>query len=81
MREPSRKKPDNITHQINQANNHRFLDRPDEAEALLHRVLEKAPGHPNAHWLFSGLRKATDRSHVDVLEDLVPPTENPRALA
>lgn len=75
------KNPDGITHQINQANNYRFLDRLDEAEELLHRVLQKAPGHANAHWLVSGLRRATDRRHIERLEQLVVQTENPRALA
>ncbi len=73
------KDPDSIPFQINQANNHKFLDRLDEADKLLQRVLEKAPGHPNAHWLLSGLRKAKDRSHVDVLKTLLTKTQNPRA--
>lgn len=75
------KAPENITHQINLANNCRFLDRLDEAEDLLNRVLEKAPNHPNAHWLVCGLRKARDRSHVELLEGLAGQTGNPRALA
>jgi len=75
------KAPDDIVHQINTANNHRFLDRLDEAEALLRKVLTRAPKHPNAHWLVSGLRRARDRSHVDELERLVKQTGDPRALA
>jgi tetratricopeptide (TPR) repeat protein len=75
------KSPDTISFQINQANNHTFLGRLGEAEALLGRVLETAPAHPHAHWLLSGLRKATDRRHVDLLEQLAARTANPRALA
>ncbi len=75
------REPHNIPFQINLANNHRFLDRMDEAEALLESVLERAPDHPNAHWLVSGLRKAKDRSHVDRLQKLIGSTDNPRALA
>ncbi len=75
------KEPDSIHFQINQANNHIFLDRLEDAEVLLQRVLENAPEHPNAHWLISGMRKARDRSHVDLLEGLVARTRNPRALA
>lgn len=75
------KDPDSVTFQINRANNYRFLDRMDEAEVLLKRVLEKAPGHPNAHWLMSGLRKAQDRTHVERLEELIAKTNNPRAIA
>jgi tetratricopeptide (TPR) repeat protein len=76
------KQPDNLGFQINLANNHMFLDRLDDAEVILTRVLEKAPAHPNAHWLLSGLRKATDRSHITELENLVSQeARNPRALA
>jgi tetratricopeptide (TPR) repeat protein len=73
--------PGNVMHQINLANNYRFLDRLDEAEALLRDVLQKVPQHPNAHWLVSGLRKARDRSHIDTIEKLAAKTRNPQALA
>ena len=67
---------------INQANNHMFLNKLDEAEDLLKRALELRPGNPNAHWLLSGLRKATDRDHVSQLETLVQQDRhNPRALS
>ena len=75
------KSPDSVTHQINLANNRMFLDRLGEAEIMLERVLAAVPGHPQAHWLVSGLRKATDRRHVDTLEGLVTRTGNPRGLA
>lgn len=75
------KEPDNIQFQINQANNHRFLNRPDDAEALLEKVVAKAPAHPNAHWLISSLRKAKDRSHVETLERLLSKTSHPQAVA
>jgi hypothetical protein len=59
-----------------------FLDRLDEAETLLQRVLAQRPSHPNAHWLLSNLRKAQNRDHVEVLERLVRDEgRNPRALA
>ncbi|MEO0437576.1 MAG: sulfotransferase [Pseudomonadota bacterium] len=73
--------PESIPFQINLANNHRFLDRTSQAENILERVIERVPGHPNAHWLVSGLRKATDRNHVRVLKDLIGRVRNPRALA
>ena len=76
------KRPDSIQFLINQANNHMFLDRMDEAEELLNRALELRPENPNAHWLLSGLRKATDRKHIDLLEQLVKKEgKNQRALA
>lgn len=74
--------PDRIPYLINQANNHMFLDRLTEAEELLNRVIAQAPGHPNAHWLISGLRRATDRRHVEVLEQLVQKSgQDSRSLA
>ena len=76
-----KKEPASVAFQINLANNRRFLDQMDEAERLLQRVLEQVPAHPNAHWLVSGLRKATDRSHVEQLEGLIKQTKNPHALA
>ncbi len=75
------KNPDSIPFQINQANNHKFLDRLDEAEVLLKQVIARVPEHPNAHWLLSGMRKAKDRRHVETLESLVDKTTHPQALA
>lgn len=76
------KQPDGIPFLINQANNHMFLDRLDDAEVLLNRVLEQQPSHPNAHWLLAGLRKVRNRDHVEVLERLISEQpRNPRALA
>lgn len=75
------KSPGNVAHKINLANNRRFLDRFDEAETLLREVLERAPEHPNAHWLVSGLRKAKDREHVDTLRRIAGKHRNPQALA
>ncbi len=76
------KQPDSIQFLVNQANNHMFLDRMDEAEELLNHALQLRPNHPHAHWLLSGLRKATDRTHIEVLENLMQQAQrNPRALA
>ena len=76
------KRPDSVQFLVNQANNHMFLDRMEDAEALLNRALELRPGNPNAHWLLSGLRKATGREHIETLRKLVQDeSRNPRALA
>lgn len=75
------KRPDSIAYLINRANNHMFLDELDAAEALLQRVFARAPAHPNAHWLLSGLRRATDHRHVEQLRALVARERDPRALA
>jgi len=76
------KEPNRLQFLVNQANNHMFLDRMDDAESLLHRALEIQPGNPNAHWLLSGLKKVTSRSHVVELERLVQQEDrNPKGLA
>lgn len=76
------KEPDGVPFLVNQANNHMFLGRLDEAESVLHKVLEKQPGNANAHWVLANVRKATDRKHVEQLEKLVQQEgRNPRALA
>lgn len=74
--------PGSIPFLINQANNHMFLDRLDDADVVLNKVLEQRPSHPNAHWLLASLRKAQNRDHVTVLESLVNEhASDPRALA
>ncbi len=76
------KAPDSIPLLVNQANNHMFLGRLEEAEEVLGKVLHLHPGNPNAHWLLSNVRKASDREHVDQLLGLVgQENRNPRALA
>jgi tetratricopeptide (TPR) repeat protein len=75
------KRPEHIPYLINRANNHMFLDELDDAEELLRRVLRASPGHPNAHWLVSGLRRARNREHIDELARLVTKHQDPRAQA
>jgi tetratricopeptide (TPR) repeat protein len=53
-----------------------------EAEELLGRSLALNPGHPQAHWLLSSLRRAENRDHVETLEKLARRAQsNPKALA
>ncbi|MDX1498332.1 MAG: sulfotransferase [Woeseiaceae bacterium] len=76
------KEPDSVPFLVNQANNHMFLGRLDEAQAVLDKVLRLSPGNANAHWLKANVAKATDREHVRELEQLVEEEDrNPRALA
>lgn len=76
------KQPKNVQFLVNQANNHMFLGKIDDAEAVLRKVLASQPGNANANWLLSNLRKVTNRDHVEVLERLVLQEDrNPRALA
>lgn len=76
------KQPSNVMFLVNQANNHMFLGRLDQAETVLNEVLQMQPGNPNANWILSNVRKATDRLHVEQLEQLVQKEyRNQRALA
>ena len=76
------KQPKNVMFLVNQANNHMFLGKLDDAEVVLRNALHLQPGNPNANWLLSSLRKATNRDHIEVLERLVRQEgRNPRALA
>lgn len=77
-----RKEPENIGFLVNLANSHMFLGNLDDAEELLRKVLNRQPENPNAHWLLSNVRKATNRDHVDTLQKMVQREgRNPRALA
>jgi tetratricopeptide (TPR) repeat protein len=65
-----------------EATEQRAVGRLDEAEAVLRKVLKSQPGNPQANWILSNVRKATNRDHVEVLERLVQQeNRNPRALA
>ena len=76
------KQPKSVQFLVNQANNHMFLGKLDDAEGVLRKALKYQPGNPNANWLLSNLRRATNRDHVEVLERLVRQEgRNPRALA
>jgi tetratricopeptide (TPR) repeat protein len=76
------KQPKNVQFLVTQANNHMFLGKLDDAEAVLRDVLAARPGNANANWLLSNLRKVSNREHVAVLERLVQKEgRNPRPLA
>ena len=77
-----RKQPKNVSFLVNQANNHMFLGKLDDAEVVLRKALASQPGNANANWLLSNLRKVTNRDHVEVLQRLVKQEgRNPRPLA
>jgi len=67
---------------VNRANNHMFLGKLDDAEEVLGKVLRIQPGNPNANWVLSNVRKATDRQHIEKLQKMVQQeSRNPRGLA
>lgn len=76
------KEPNGVPFLVNQANNHMFFGRLDEAEAVLRKVLNMQARNAQAHWTLSNVRKAKDRNHIDELNPLVQREGgNPRALA
>ncbi len=76
------KQPKNVRYLVDQANNHMFLGKLEDSEAVLRKVLAMQPAHPHAHWILSNVRRAKDRKHIDQLEKLTQKDYgNPRALA
>jgi len=77
-----RRDPTSVPFLVNQANNHMFLGKLDDAESVLREVLGYQPENPQANWILSNVRKATNREHVLQLERMVEEEgRNPRALA
>lgn len=76
------KEPESPQFLVNQANNHMFFGRLDEADDILRKVLKKQPGNAQAHWTLSNVRKTKDREHIEEVSKMVKRKDaNPRALA
>ncbi|MEQ8861115.1 MAG: sulfotransferase [Pseudomonadales bacterium] len=74
--------PQRVSFRVNLANALVFLGDRDTAVAELERVLAQAPGNAQAHWLLAGVRRASDRRHVEQLVELAArPGQPPAALA
>ena len=74
--------PENVAFLVNYANCQMHLGQLGESESALKKVLELSPGNANAHWILAGLHKATDRIHVDAMQQLVESGRYPaKALA
>lgn len=56
--------PGNSAYEINLANMQNFLGQSAAAEATVRGVLKHQPGNPQAHWILSGVVKATDDGHA-----------------
>lgn len=54
-----------------------FLGETEEAEIALDRALASNPAASQAHWLKSGLRRATDHHHLDELNTLMEKVKSP----
>ena len=62
--------PPQVAFLVNHASTQMYLGNLERAEEELRHVLKLQPGNPNAHWILSGVRKATNREHVTELERL-----------
>ncbi|MDX1517577.1 MAG: sulfotransferase [Woeseiaceae bacterium] len=62
------KAPKSAAFRVNRANCQMYLGNLDDAERELRDVLDMQPFNPNAHWILAGLRKATDRTHVEDMQ-------------
>ncbi len=48
-----------------------FHGRTDDAETTLHRVIDLQPKNAQAHWMLARLKRATDETHIRVMEELL----------
>lgn len=77
-----KKAPQSPVFNINLATSEIFLGQTDEAEVALDRALEVKPHEPQARWLKSNLRRATDHTQLDALNPLMERySSDPRALS
>lgn len=67
----AKKAPNSAAFRVNHANCQMYLGNLDAAEEELRDVLGMQPFNPNAHWILAGLRKATDRTHVEAMQRFV----------
>ena len=77
-----KKLPDSAQFNANLGSSLIFLGETDEAEVALDRAIASNPAAAQAHWLKSGLRRATDHQHLDVLNALMPKAKSaPEAVS
>ncbi|MDN3639122.1 sulfotransferase [Simiduia curdlanivorans] len=56
---------------LNLANNRVYHGEIAAAESLYQSVLTRIPHHAQAHWSLAAARKATDHSHIEVMQKLL----------
>lgn len=77
-----KKAPRSPAFNVNLASSLIFLGETEEAEVALDRALEVNPFEPQAHWRKSGLRRATDHTHLEALNALMERfSSSPRELS
>ncbi len=63
--------PNNLGFLANHATALMYLGRLNEAQDMVRLALKIQPAFPNAHWLLSGLKKATDDEHINDMRKLL----------
>ena len=54
-----------------------FLGKIDEARSIYRSLLESAPSHRQNHYQLSRLQKATDRRHIDQMQEIIRVNQDP----
>ena len=76
------REPNEAAFAVNLANAQSFVGDTDDAARTLDAVLKKNPETPQAHWILSGLQKATDSKHADQMLALADKyADEPQAAA
>lgn len=78
-KEAVKKNPGHVPFMVNLANSLIYHGHTESAESQLRQVLKSQPGNPQAHWMLSSTRKATDYSHIQVLQKLLASKPNEQA--
>ena len=74
--------PGHVGYRVNLANSLIFLGKTDDARQAIGAALKIQPWNPQAHWLLSGLQKATDQAHIEVMANCEEKlAKSPQAIA
>jgi predicted Zn-dependent protease len=73
--------PNHPAYLQNLANNLVYHGRTDEAETVFRHIIEVQANSPQAHWSLAGARKASNREHIEQMQELLADNPNPRLQA
>lgn len=78
-KEAVKQNPGHVPFMVNLANSLIYHGETDSAETQLQQVLAAQPANPQAHWMLSTTRKATDDSHIKALQTLLASRQKDQA--
>ncbi|MFK7730265.1 MAG: sulfotransferase [Pseudomonadales bacterium] len=78
-KEAVKQNPGHVPFMINLANSLIYHGETEHAESQLREVLKGQPGNPQAHWMLSSTRKASNNTHIQELQKLLASTQNENA--